>query len=84
MSVISRIYFDTSLPIHLLPYENENCYTNELIGEKTLKDGVTENDNPYVAPRFIKCINNVSNSKIDVEKSPFFANTEFVGFEIKE
>ena len=82
--LLDGVNFDTSLPIHLLPYENENCYTNELIGEKTLKDGVTENDNPYVAPSFIKCINNVSNSKIDVEKSPFFANTEFVGFEIKE
>ena len=86
--ILDNVSFKKDVPLYLLQYhkltEDSESYCTELIGEKVLADGVTENKNPFVAPSFMKLINNKSGAKIRVKRSPFLKNTTLEGFEIED
>ncbi len=72
------------VPIHVVNYKRDHDVIMTLECEKNahapiLSDGVTENKNPYVPPKFIRVINNEGGHKYYLKKLPFFANTELVG-----
>ncbi len=77
------------VPVHVVTYDADNIggqsvTTEPLQHKSVISDGVTENKNPYVPPKFIKVINNAGGHKYYVKKTAFFEDTLIEGVEVVE
>ena len=87
--VLDNVRFSKDVPVHIIQYKKLDDKSDSAVSEPNihlpiLSDGVTENKNPMVPPKFIKVINNEGGLNILAKDLKFFENTELIGLTHEE